>query len=132
MAIHEFSSEPGAQSRKSPEFHYQEETLLLEKHPQKLFIGIPVEQNTNENRVALVPNSVKSLTGHGHRIIVESGAGLKSNFTDQDYSEAGAEIVFSTLEVYKAQIILKTAPPKEEESEYFNPGQIIISPYRSH
>ena len=128
MAIHEFYSGEGAQSRKSPEFHYQEETLALVKQPHKLFIGIPVEQNNNENRIALVPNSVKSLTGQGHRIVVESGAGLKSNFTDQDFSEAGAEIVFSTEEVYKAQIILKTSPPKEEESEYFHPGQIIISP----
>ncbi len=112
----------------SPEFQLKEEVLEIQQKPQKLYIGIPVEPSANESRVPLVPNSVKTLTNLGHRVVVQSDAGTKSNFTDHDYAEAGAEIVDSLHEVYKAQIILKVAPARTEEFAHFKPGQIIISP----
>ena len=112
----------------SPEFQVQQEVLAVENNPQKLYIGIPKEKANQENRVALSPNSIVALVGRGHRIVVESGAGENSNFTDHEYSEAGAEIVHSEKEVYNAQIIIRVALPTLDECELFKPGQILISP----
>lgn len=109
-------------------FQTQVETLQVSSKQHKLFIGIPREVIMQENRVALVPSSVATLVGHGHRIVLETGAGEKSNFSDQDYSEAGAEIAYSAEHVYKADIILKVAPPILEEIDLMHPGQLLISP----
>ena len=106
----------------------QTETLEVGHSRQKLYIGIPLETSFLENRVALVPNSVRYLIGHGHRVVVQSGAGEKSNFTDHDYSEAGAEIAHSAEEVFKAQALIKVAPPTLEEIDLLHPNQILISP----
>lgn len=106
----------------------QPEMLQLQRKPNKLFIGIPKESAMIENRVALVPASVETLINNGHRIIIESGAGEKANYTDHRYSEAGAEIEHSTEEVYKADILLKVSPPTLEEIDMLHPNQILISP----
>ena len=63
-------------------FSYQEETLAIKPKKSKLFIGIPKEGSFQENRVALVPSTVATLVKAGHRVLIESDAGLKSNFTD--------------------------------------------------
>lgn len=104
--------------------------LLMERHtkPQKLFLGIPKEQSFQENRIALTPASVRLLVRQGHRIVLEAGAGEKSRFSDYEYSEAGAEIVHGTEEVFKAAVILKVAPPTLAEIDCSHPSQIIISP----
>lgn len=102
--------------------------MQVQKKPNKLFIGIPKEVTIQENRVALVPSSVNSLIAHGHRVVIESGAGEKSNFSDHDYSEAGAELGHSAKEVYKADVIIKVAPPTLEEIDLMHPNQILISP----
>ncbi|MFN0214154.1 MAG: alanine dehydrogenase [Saprospiraceae bacterium] len=106
----------------------QPEMLALTQRHQRLSIGIPKETTLQENRVALVPNSVVTLTAHGHLVVVEAGAGEKSRFTDLDYSEAGAKIVHSAEEVFKAEVILKSAPPTLEEIEMMRPGQVVVSP----
>lgn len=106
----------------------QPEMLAVGQRHQHLSIGIPKETTLQENRVALVPNSVATLTAHGHEVIVESGAGDKSRFTDLDYSEAGAQVVHSAEEVYKAEVILKSAPPTLAEIDLMHPGQVIVSP----
>ncbi|HNG89198.1 MAG TPA: alanine dehydrogenase, partial [Saprospiraceae bacterium] len=67
----------------------QPETLDVQPRHQRLFIGVPKETTLQENRVALVPHSVATLTAHGHRVVVEAGAGTKAKFSDYDYSEAG-------------------------------------------
>lgn len=105
-------------------------TEMLEVVPrqQRLFIGIPKETTLQENRVALVPHSVATLTAHGHRIMVEAGAGQKSKFNDNDYSEAGAEIAKSQEDVFKADVILKVAPLTLAEIDLMRPNQVIISP----
>ena len=95
---------------------------------QRLYIGIPNEPSSHENRVALTPASVAALTAQGHRIVVENGAGLRSHFTDHDYSEAGAEIAHSQQQVYEAAILLKVAPLSEEEVELLRPNQIVSAP----
>lgn len=106
----------------------QPEMLDVAPRKQHLFIGIPVENTLQENRVALAPHAVATLTAHGHRIVVESGAGEKSRFTDHEYSEAGAEIVHSREEVFKAELLLKVAPPTHDEIELMRPNQVLISP----
>ena len=91
-------------------------------------IGIPCEISSTEYRVAIVPHSVKPLVMQGHRVIVQSGAGLRSNYDDHEYSEAGAEIVHSRQEVFKSDILLKVAPPTIDEIELLHPDQCLISP----
>ena len=66
------------------------------------------EISFQEHRIALTPDSVAVLTSNGHQIMVETGAGDSANFTDTDYSEAGARIVYSAKEVYTADIIIKS------------------------
>lgn len=81
-----------------------------------------------ENRVALVPHSVATLTAHGHRVVVEAGAGEKARFSDLDYSEARAKIAHNREEVYEADVLLKVAPPTLEEIDLMRPNQVVISP----
>lgn len=106
----------------------QPERLALIQRQHQLSIGIPKETTLQENRVALVPHSVATLTAHGHHVLVETGAGEKSRFTDLEYSEAGAQIVHSPEELYKAEVILKSAPPTLAEIELMRPGQVVVSP----
>jgi alanine dehydrogenase len=106
----------------------QTEMLEVQRKPNKLYIGIPKEVTLQENRVALVPSSVETLIAHGHRVVIESGAGEKSQFPDHEFSEAGAEIAYSAEQVYKAQIIIKVAPPTVKEIDLMRPNQILISP----
>ena len=76
------------------QFATQEERLAVRRKPNKLFIGIPKETSFQENRIALTPSSISTLTAQGHRVIVETMAGEKSNFSDHALSEAGAEIAY--------------------------------------
>lgn len=87
------------------------ETLAVGRQHQRLFIGIPRETTLQENRVALTPHSVHTLANHGHRIVIESGAGEKAHYSDLAYAEAGAEVVHVAKEVYEADVIIKVAPP---------------------
>jgi len=106
----------------------QPERLAVLNRPNKLYVGVPREVTLHENRVALVPSSVRTLVGHGHRVLVESDAGLRAHFSDHDYSEAGAEIVHSPEQVYAANVIMKVAPPTLDELELMRPNQVLISP----
>lgn len=105
----------------------QEETLEVYKHKSELFIGIPKETAFQEKRVCLTPDAVFAIVNNGHRILIESGAGLGANFSDKDYSEAGAEITKDTAKVYSCPMILKVEPPTLEELELINPQTTLIS-----
>ena len=105
----------------------QEEMLEVARKKGKLYIGIPKETAFQENRVPLVPDAVALLINNGHRIVIETGAGKAAHFEDTDYSEAGAEIVISPEDVFKADIILKIAPPTLEEIELMQPKQTLFS-----
>jgi alanine dehydrogenase len=105
----------------------QEETLEIGRKKGNLFIGIPKEISFQENRVALVPDAVSLLVNNGHHVIIESAAGKMANFQDHDYSEAGAQIVYNPGDVYKADIILKVAPPSPEEIGMMQQKQTLIS-----
>jgi len=105
----------------------QEETMEVKKGESQLFIGIPKEITFQENRIPLIPEAVSLLTSRGHEIWMETGAGKASNIEDSDFSEAGAKIVFSPDEVYKADLILKVAPPLTEEIDFMKHNQHLIS-----
>ena len=105
----------------------QEEMLEVARKKGHLYIGIPREISFQENRVALVPDAVALLVNNGHRVVVETNAGKMANFQDNDYSEAGAQIVHSPEEVYKANIILKVAPLLPKEVEMMTSGQTLFS-----
>lgn len=104
------------------------EKIAITQGASHFKIGIPLEMSSNENRVAIVPHSVKPLAMQGHRVVVQSGAGLRSNYDDHEYSEAGAEIAMSKQEVFKCDILLKVAPPTIDEIELLHPDQCLISP----
>lgn len=107
----------------------QTETLAVATKAEELFIGIPKEITLQEKRVALVPSGVHTLTGRGHRVLVETQAGVSSSFSDHAYSECGAEIAYSAQEVYrKARIIIKVAPPTLDEIDMMQEGSILVSP----
>lgn len=105
----------------------QEQMLAVKKRKNSFFIGLPKEISLQENRITLTPDAVELLVNNGHEIWIETKAGVGSKFSDQQYSEAGAKIVYSPLEVYKADFILKIEPPTEEEIELMHPGQTLIS-----
>ena len=105
----------------------QEEKIEVVQKKQKLYIGIPKETEFQEQRVALVPQSVGLLIANGHKVVVETGAGINANFSDNDYSEAGAEIAYDTQEIYKADIILKVTPPNDNEINMMKHKQILFS-----
>jgi alanine dehydrogenase len=106
----------------------QPEMLDVQSRRQRLFIGVPKEIRFQENRVALAPHSVATLTAHGHRVVVQAGAGELSRFSDYEYSEAGAEVVQQAEAVFKADVLLKVAPPTMDEIDFMRPNQVLISP----
>ncbi len=105
----------------------QEEMLEIKKKKGELFIGIPKEISFQERRVALVPEAVSLLIANGHRVRIEHNAGEGANFNDHDYSEAGGEICHDPKQIYECDIILKVAPPTEEEIDMMVGNQTFIS-----
>jgi alanine dehydrogenase len=108
----------------------QEKLLAIGKHNKSLSIGIPKETIFQEHRVPLSPMAVQLLVSQGHEVKIESNCGDKANFKDLDYSSGGGEIVFDTQTVYQCDIILKIAPPTEEEIDLMKTGQILISAFQ--
>jgi alanine dehydrogenase len=105
----------------------QESMLEVKSKKNQLFIGIPKEISIQENRIPLTPLSVALLVNNGHQVMLESNAGQAANFSDKDYSDQGALIVYDTKSIYQSDIIIKIAPPMLQEIEMMRPGQILIS-----
>ena len=105
----------------------QEETLEIAKQKSELFIGIPKETSHQERRICLTPDAVNSLTSHGHRVMVEAGAGESSSYSDKEYSDAGAEVTQDPKRVFGCPMILKVEPASLSEIEMMNQNTIIIS-----
>ncbi|MCG2611703.1 alanine dehydrogenase [Flavobacterium sp. SM15] len=105
----------------------QEEKLEVMKHKSQLFIGIPKETCYQERRICLTPDAVNSLASHGHRVLLEAGAGASASYSDKEYSDAGAEITSDTKKVFSCPMLLKVEPPTLEEIEMINPQTIVIS-----
>lgn len=114
----------------SPSLLYEamEETLDIKTPGAKLHIGIPREIAFQENRIALTPDAVGVLVANGNQVTIEHKAGEKSHYSDKDYAEAGAQIVYDRAAVYQCPILVKSAPPVDEDVPLLQMNQIIISP----
>ncbi|MBT2163001.1 alanine dehydrogenase [Zobellia barbeyronii] len=105
----------------------QEETLEILRQKGELFIGIPKENQYQEQRVCLTPDAVNAITANGHRVLIESGAGEGAHYTDLEYTNAGGEITRDTKKVFSCPLLLKVEPPTLSELEMMNPQTAIIS-----
>ena len=105
-----------------------EETLDVKPKGEELCIGIPKETSFNENRIALTPDAVSVIIANGHTVYIETDAGIGANYTDKDYSEAGAKIVMDKKSIFDCEVIVKSAPVSEDDCELLKPNQYIISP----
>lgn len=114
----------------STSFSYEtlEETLDVKSKGAQLHIGIPKETAFQENRIALSPDAVAVLVSNGHEVVIEHNAGEAAHYRDRDYSEAGAKIVYNKSEVFKAPILVKSAPVVDEDIPLLQMNQLIISP----
>jgi alanine dehydrogenase len=94
----------------------------------RMIIGVPKEIKNNENRVAITPAGVVQLINAGHKVVIEANAGIGSGFTDEEYKQAGAEIVERASEVWEiAEMILKVKEPLPAEYVYFRKGLILFT-----
>ncbi len=120
--------EHNSESSTSQPYNIPQELLCkLGKLGSRLTIGIPKERNAGEKRIALTPEAVEILVGYGHRVILESEAGLGINYSDSHYAEAGAEITDSPAVVFQSDLILKILPPLPEEVVLMRPRITVCS-----
>ncbi len=93
-----------------------------------MIIGVPKEIKNNENRVAITPAGVMSFINAGHKVIIEKDAGIGSGFTNEDYANAGAQIIDNAADVWaQADMIMKVKEPLASEYDYFRPGLILFT-----
>lgn len=91
-------------------------------------IGVPKESKNHEYRVGLTPASVRELTAHGHRVLVQSGAGAAIGLADDDYRAAGATLLPDAASVFaQAEMIVKVKEPQPSELVLLRPGQILYT-----
>ncbi|WP_194777465.1 alanine dehydrogenase [Pararhodonellum marinum] len=112
----------------------QKEGLLPKEAPAKVakskhsvLIGLPKEAAAQEKRIVLTPESVALLVNNGQRVKIETNAGLMAKFTDKDYADAGAKVVYSPKEAFDAEVVLKVEPPTADEIAFMRPGACLIS-----
>lgn len=93
-----------------------------------MIIGVPREIKQNENRVALTPSGAEILKAHGHKVYVETNAGVGSGFKNEDYIAAGAEMLPDAKSVYDiAEMIMKVKEPIKQEYDLIRPGQVLFT-----
>jgi len=91
-------------------------------------IGVPKEIKTNENRIALVPAGAETLITAGHSVLIETGAGLGSGFSDADYTAVGAKIAPDAAAVWKdSEMIMKVKEPIKQEWPHMRKDQLIFT-----
>ena len=91
-------------------------------------VGVPREIKSDEYRVAMLPVGVEELTRRGHRVLIESGAGVGSGITDQQYQDQGAEIVPDAAAVFsQAELVVKVKEPLPSEWPLIHSGQIVFT-----
>jgi len=97
-------------------------------------LGIPAETRPNETRIAATPETVKKLTATGHHaVVIEGGAGIRSNIPDDQFTAVGATVVGSAAEVYQqADIVLKVRGPDGGELGQMRSGQVLIGLLNPH
>lgn len=93
-----------------------------------MLVGVPKEVKVAEQRVGLTPTSVRELVHHGHRVVVETGAGIGIGADDDTYRAAGAEIAATAAEVFAgADMIVKVKEPQAPERAMLRPDQILFT-----
>ncbi len=93
-----------------------------------MIIGIPKEIKDNEYRVAMTPGGVHMLREAGHTVLVQTGAGAGSGFSDEEYARAGAKILPTAAEVWgQAEMIMKVKEPRPQEYEFLRPGLLLFT-----
>lgn len=105
----------------------KEETLESIPQQSRFSIGIPKEISRNENRVSLIPDAVKQLVEKNHIVLIEDGAGIRSNFSNEEYAAAGARIVSSSEEAFKCDVVVKVSPPSESDLEMMGKHKVLLS-----
>ncbi len=91
-------------------------------------VGVPSEIKNNEKRVALTPDGANELVHHGHRVLVQAGAGTGSRFSDDEYAAVGAEILDDADAVFAAaDLIVKVKEPVPDEFHRFREGQQLVT-----
>jgi alanine dehydrogenase len=90
-------------------------------------IGIPRERKTLEKRVALTPDGARQLVARGHKVTIETGAGVGSSFSDDDYRQAGCTIAQTLADVWTyAELLVKVKEPDQSEFEFFRPDLVLF------
>jgi len=93
-----------------------------------MLIGVPKEIKVHEYRVGLTPSSARELVHHGHKVMVQSGAGIEIGFGDDSYRAAGAEIVADAANIYaRAEMIIKVKEPQPAECQMLQAGQVLFT-----
>jgi alanine dehydrogenase len=107
--------------------NYSQESMKLSQG-DKVLVGVPKEIKNNENRVAMTPAGVFELVNRGHQVLVETGAGIGSGFSNQDYLSAGAKIADTAKEVWaQAEMIVKVKEPIAAEYPHMRKGQVLFT-----
>ena len=93
-----------------------------------MLVGVPKEIKNHEYRVGLTPSSVRELIHHGHKVLVESNAGIGIGFDDEAYGSVGADIAASPEEVFeKSEMIVKVKEPQPSEYKLLREGQLLFT-----
>lgn len=93
-----------------------------------MIIGVPKEIKNNENRVGITPAGVEALVSRGHKVYIEKNAGLGSGISNEDFVQAGAELLATAADVWgKAEMVVKVKEPIASEYQYFRPGLILFT-----
>ena len=93
-----------------------------------MILGVPKENCNNETRVAVIPATVKQFISAGFKVIIESNAGIKSQISDSDFKDSGAEIVLSANDIFsKADMVLKVNSPTDQEMTMIKDGSSFVS-----
>jgi alanine dehydrogenase len=93
-----------------------------------MIIGVPREIKAQEHRVGLIPSTASMLTRKGHTVLVQKSAGVGSGYSDQDYIDAGAQIIDTARKVYgQAEMIVKVKEPLKAEYGLLRKGQILFT-----
>jgi len=97
------------------------------KETENMIIGLPKEVKDNEYRVAMLPGSVRTLVDSGHQVIVQSGAGAGSGFSDHEYEKAGGRLVSKAADAWSAGLVVKVKEPQPSEYDFMSPGLVIFT-----
>jgi alanine dehydrogenase len=92
-----------------------------------VIIGVPKEIKNNESRVGMTPSSVASYIAAGHQVLIETNAGLSIGYSDENYLNAGADIVPAAADAWSADMVVKVKEPLASEYDYFREGLILFT-----